>query len=288
MRSGKDKMKKKLIKCVFAAIVIFCFCAGCASEKNVSESTFEDNSVSSSETDTKSQSENNSTSNELSETGETEKPLNGNVPDTIEPGESKNDANTFSVVFQDAEGNVLKTEEIQKGEDATPPEEPEKDGYQFVGWNYDYEDVQTDITVVPVFEEITEPTLVVKKVTAKAGDKVEVPISLQNNPGFLGMVVNIQYNEDALTLTEVSNGSLLEGYMFTPPKNMKSGCNAAWNITDIPEDIDDGEILVLHFKVSDKTHTGTYSVSVSCLNDAYDESFHAFSFDSIQGCVNVK
>lgn len=281
-------MKCKLFKILWAVLFALCVCAGCASEKNVSESTFEDNSVSSSETDTKIQSESNSTSNELSETGETEKPLNGNVPDTTESGESKNDANTFSVVFQDAEGNVLKTEEIQKGEDATPPEEPEKDGYQFVGWNYDYEDVQTDITVVPVFEEITEPTLVVKNVTAKAGDKIEVPVLVKNNPGFLALTVNMQYDEDIMTLTEVSNGLLMDEYVFTPPKNMKSGCNAAWNINDIPENKADGEIMVLSFKVADKAKTGKYVISISCLNNAFDDAYNTFSFDSIQGYVNVK
>lgn len=287
-------MKNKALKILLAIIlsIVFVFC-GCSSEKELPQNSNEEITDNSLDTTVELQEEKNS-STEKADGESTVKESDGaETPEVnatgVDSSDRKNsDPNKAQVVFKDEEGKILKTEEVIKGDDATPPDNPEKDGYRFIGWNYDYEDVQTDITVVPVFEEITEPTLIVKTVKTRAGDKIEVPVSVQNNPGLLGMVVNLQYDDNALTLTEVSNGSLLENYMFTPPKNMKSGCNAAWNINDVPSDIQDGEIAILHFKVSEKAQAGAYAISVSCLNDAFDESFQAFSFESIQGFINVE
>lgn len=201
-----------------------------------------------------------------------------------------NDSNPDSatIVFLDDKGSVIKEENVKKGENATPPDDPEKEGYKFEGWNYDYNDVQTDLTITPMFKEITEPTLVVKNVTAKAGDEFNVAVSVYNNPGFLSMLVSINYDEKVLTLTDVTNGSLMAEYAFTPPKNMKSNCCAAWSINDVPEGTEDGEVMVLHFKLSKKAKAGKYPISVSCLSNAFDDSYEAFSFESLSGSVTVK
>ena len=286
-------MNKKILKATFAFLFIAFILWGCSSKEELIENGNEGNLDNYSNTTVEVQTGNSSLIDkdaELSTTkgSNTEVALGTESSEKIEPESKGSDPNKAMVIFQDEEGNVLKFEEIVKGEDAIPPDPPEKDGYQFVGWNYDYEDVQTDLTVVPVFEEITEPSIVVKNVTVEAGDKIGVAVSVVNNPGFLGMVTNIQYDEGALELTDVSNGSIMGDYTFTPPKNMKSGCNAAWNINDMPEGELNGEIMVLHFKLLNKVTSGDYSVTVSCLNNAFDNSYNAFSFDSISGSVKIR
>ena len=288
-------MKNRAFAVVMMLALIICVCAGCASNQDeLNESTLDNESITS---EIKNEADSNINPSEKPDTSlDTENPDKSDAIQDSETGSqnaeeyNNNDSNsnTVKIVFQDEDGNVLKSDEIEIGNDAVPPEEPQKAGYKFKGWNYDYEDVQTDLTVVPVFEEITEPSIVVKNVTVEAGDKIGVAVSVVNNPGFLGMVTNIQYDEGALELTDVSNGSIMGDYTFTPPKNMKSGCNAAWNINDMPEGELNGEIMVLHFKLLNKVTSGDYSVTVSCLNNAFDNSYNAFSFDTVSGSVKIR
>ena len=55
---------------------------------------------------------------------------------------------TYTVKFKDYNGNVLDTQEVTKGGSATPPSDPIRDGYRFIGWQGDYTNItaNTDIT----------------------------------------------------------------------------------------------------------------------------------------------
>ncbi len=281
-------MKSKNIKTLLAILIVVIVFGGCSSNHELPKTGNNDNEPYSSENVSFENQADNANLNENTDRTATTKESDRTISNTVSSGRKSSDPNEVIVVFEDAEGNVLKSEEIPKGDDATPPEVPNKDGYQFIGWNYNYEDVQTDITVTPIYEEIIEPTLMVEKVSADAGKEVEVRVLVYNNPGLLAMAVNIQYDDSVLTLTDVENGSLMEEYVFTPPKNMKSDCNAAWNVNDVPKDLENGEIMVLHFNVSNTAQSGEYSISVSCLNNAFDDLYNSFSFKSIDGSISVK
>lgn len=194
----------------------------------------------------------------------------------------------FTVTFKDYDGTVLKVEKVEKGENATAPSKPTREGYRFIKWNTAFDNVQVDITTMAVYDEITLPTLCVEEVDCYKGDIVAVKVSALNNPGILGMLMNITYDENAMTLEKAENGSVMSEYMFTPPKNIKSGCNVAWNINDVPSENKDGDVLILYFKVSEKAKAGSYPISVSCLGGAFDSEYNAVSFDTINGTLNIK
>lgn len=59
---------------------------------------------------------------------------------------------TFTVTFVDVEGNVIKVVEVKKGEDVDIPTPPNIEGYKFVGWDQDLENITTDLTVKPIYE----------------------------------------------------------------------------------------------------------------------------------------
>ena len=200
---------------------------------------------------------------------------------------TQNNAETFfTVTFKSYDGKILKTEKVKKGEDATAPEPPKRDGYIFVKWDTYYKSVKTDITVNAVYKEITEPTLIVDSV--KATDKdVVVKVSAVNNPGLLALVLKITYDEDVMSLKNVESGVSMNDYTFTAPKNKKSGCNAAWNIIDVPENAADGEIAVLHFEIAEDANPGDYDVSVSCYDGAFDSNYEPVKFSIINGSVNI-
>ena len=59
----------------------------------------------------------------------------------------------YKVVFYDYDGNVLKTELVQKGESATAPNAPEVEGYTFVGWSKDFTNVTSNLEVYPLYDD---------------------------------------------------------------------------------------------------------------------------------------
>ena len=289
---------KSFVKTAVITLAISVFLFGCGTKENDNPT----NNSSDVSILTEATSENRETKSQAAETGgesvlteskETEvfsensksESVTQESSEAVSSGDGKS---SYKVVFVDDNGDPIKTDVVEKGEDAVPPTDPEKDGYEFKNWNYNFEDIQSDLTIWPVFEEITEPALIVKNISALPGDEIDIPVRIYKNPGFLGLVVHIEYDEKALKLTDVSSGSMMDTYTFTPPKNMKSGCNAGWNTVDIPEDELNGELMILHFKVDDHAKAGNYSVAVSCLNNAFDDSYNSFSFKAIAGSVAVK
>lgn len=206
--------------------------------------------------------------------------------DKTETTEPTKKENIFSVTFKDYNGDVLKEEKVKKGEDATAPEPPKRDGFIFVKWDTYYKEVKTNIVVTAIYEELSDPTLIVDSV--KATDKdVVVKVSAVNNPGLLALVLKITYDEDVMSLKNVESGASMNDYTFTAPKNKKSGCNAAWNIIDVPENAADGEIAVLHFEIAEDAKVGTYDVKVTCYDGAFDSKYEPVKFSIINGSVNI-
>ena len=69
--------------------------------------------------------------------------------------------NKYKVTFVDGVGNELKIEEVIKHGSATAPNNPERKGYLFDGWDIEFDDVVEDITVTAKW--VKEPAKVVKK-----------------------------------------------------------------------------------------------------------------------------
>ena len=195
---------------------------------------------------------------------------------------------TFTVTFKNYNGTILKTETVEKGKSAVAPEPPQRDGYIFAKWDTDYENVRVDIVVTAVYQKITEPTFIVKNAEGKPGDKVSVAVSVMNNPGLLGLMLNVVYDDSVLKLTKVESGSTMDGYTFTSAKNLKSGCNALWNINDVPSKLSDGEVMILHFEIPKKAKSGAYTVHLSSYDGAFDEEYNPVAFDIIDGAVIIK
>lgn len=105
-----------------------------------------------------------------------------------------------------------------------------------------------------------------KTQTDSSGD-IEVSVCLKDNIGFLTMAANIEYDESAMTLVEIENGADFGEYNFVGPKNMQSGCMASWFSPDLPEEIKDGELLTLHFAVSENVESGEYPITITCPDD---------------------
>ena len=65
--------------------------------------------------------------------------------DDDDNGDDNDDETIFhTVTFVDYDGEVLKVQEIEEGNDATPPSSPRRPGYTFDGWIGDYTNVTED------------------------------------------------------------------------------------------------------------------------------------------------
>ena len=184
-------------------------------------------------------------------------------------GVSEEPAATHTVIFKDWDGTEIKRETVADGASATAPSDPSRSGYVFAGWDKSFTNVTADTIVTATYTvSAASPVLKVSSITAAPGaTKVTVMVSLENNPGFLTMALEMSFDSDVLTLTRVSNGADFTDYNFTGPKNKVSGCRAAWFSTDLPEEILDGDVMTLQFTVADNAASGRYPITISCPDD---------------------
>lgn len=93
--------------------------------------------------------------------------------------------------------------------------------------------------------------IMVDEVNGFPGEDVNVIVSIKNNPGILGAVLKLEYGE-GLSLTGAENGEVFSSLTMTKPGDYASPCKFFWEGQTIAKnDIIDGTILVLSFKVSD-------------------------------------
>ncbi len=62
---------------------------------------------------------------------------------------------TYTVIFKDYDGKVLKQEIVNYHANATAPASPNRDGYVFKSWDKDYTQVSSDLIVTARYEEIS-------------------------------------------------------------------------------------------------------------------------------------
>lgn len=69
----------------------------------------------------------------------------------------------YKVTFTDSDGKtVIDEQELKKGQDATAPEAPKKDGYEFTGWDRSFTNVTRDIVVKAVYTKLYKVTFMAK------------------------------------------------------------------------------------------------------------------------------
>lgn len=198
---------------------------------------------------------------------------------------------SFTVTFVDYNGTVIDTQSVEKGKAATAPSDPQRAGYTFVGWDKAFDNITSDITVTAKYEEntvtYTEPTFVVDNVTASAGETVEVTVNVAENPGILGMVISVEYDESVLTLTSSANGDALSALTFQKPSKYESGSNYVWYGSETGE-VTDGSVLKLTFTVAENAY-GTYPITVMYEDGSiYDAGYNSISLEVVNGSITVE
>lgn len=61
---------------------------------------------------------------------------------------------SYTVVFVDDNGNIIKEVEVKHGENVESPTPPTKDGYKFKNWDKDFTNVTEDLTITAVYDKV--------------------------------------------------------------------------------------------------------------------------------------
>lgn len=196
----------------------------------------------------------------------------------------------YTVTFKDFDQSVLKEEKVKLGEKAKAPTVPEREGYRFEKWDKDFENVTENLVVTAQYIIDNSTKIVVKNVSVSPGEKkVEIPISVKNNPGILGMTLSVFYDEEVMKLTGAKNGEAFNDVLtFTKGKKLKNECRFVWDGQDISEDdVHDGEILVLTFDILKKANKGSYQISFTCNNDIINQKLEPIFVSIVNGNVKI-
>lgn len=143
---------------------------------------------------------------------------------------------------------------------------------------------------MPVFAaENTNPIITVQSVSGSPGSTVDVDVTIKNNPGILGATLSFTY-DNGLTLTGATAGDAFSALTMTKPGKFTSPCNFTWDAQDIStDDIKDGTIITLQFKISDTAENGTdYNITVSyAKEDIIDANLNPVDIDIKNGTVTA-
>lgn len=129
----------------------------------------------------------------------------------------------------------------------------------------------------------------VQSVTGEPGTTVNVPITVENNPGILGTTLQITYDE-GITLTNATNGEAFSVLALTKPRTYASPCKFVWDEVDIdPKDVKDGEIIVLTFQIDENAAPGkVYNITMSYKkNDIVDRDLSEVNVALNNGKISI-
>lgn len=123
-----------------------------------------------------------------------------------------------------------------------------------------------------------------EKVSAAPGERVEVPVKIQNNPGLMGFKIRVTYPSE-LSSPMVKSGTLTgKGLLNDSITNQTSGSfDVVWTGSENAEG--DGTLFVLEFK-ADKV--GEYEIVFAfSQDDTFNEKWEDVSLDCKSAVVNV-
>lgn len=120
-----------------------------------------------------------------------------------------------------------------------------------------------------------------------SGDQIDVNIKISDNPGIIGMMLDLQYDAK-LKLLAAKNGEAFDVLKMTPPEEYSSNCKFNWDTAELKDaDIKDGNILTLTFAVDSKAAIGDKLIISAVCYDAIDRNLNPVKINAQSGALTL-
>ena len=140
---------------------------------------------------------------------------------------------------------------------------------------------------VPVVGE-NDPQFVVSDVYGKAGDEIDVTVSMLNNPGVVNVTLNIAYDTEKLQLLNVVEGSVMSKGTFSQHFTANPYYMNWDESTAEGNNTNSGVMATLTFKILETAGTGSTDIKVSYPDgEVYDFDINDVSFATVDGSVII-
>ena len=133
-----------------------------------------------------------------------------------------------------------------------------------------------------------DPTLIMSSNAVSVYDEFEFDISLsiRDNPGIVGLQIEIIYDENVMMLTQVRQREALSSLVFSSSDSLDSGCIVMFDGVNVSDDeIKDGEILMMTFVPTGNVLSGEHSIFIRVR--AYDNDLNPVLFKIYNGTVTL-
>lgn len=137
--------------------------------------------------------------------------------------------------------------------------------------------------------------ITVDSVSAKVGEKVTVPIKMEQNPGLLAIVFSVTYNKDVLSFDSINySGKLFSKDEIEINSDLTGEVVLSLMTSSLTKDVTGtGEIASIVFTVNKNATNGTYPITANVTSSgnmsgqAVNASEQLVDFDFINGTITV-
>ena len=158
----------------------------------------------------------------------------------------------FTVTFKDYDGTVLSEVTVEKGQAATAPENPTREGYDFTGWDKDFSKVEANLEVIAQYKE--------KEIDYSKIESLEVELVCEDDNIYFDSVVS--FNIKAYP----------EGMSNEVTYRVKSGANYVSIDEDLNVTFKGTKEVVIEFASAHNKKVKS-SVTLSCLSYINPEKY---------------
>ena len=116
-------------------------------------------------------------------------------------------------------------------------------------------------TIFVTVPESPSASITIVPVCGKAGEKVRVPVILENNPGFADLSIEIDYDSAVVELTDVQPNNEVGGN-FTPAQNYTVRPYVLNWVNDENNNLFNGVLAILTFTIKQDAPLGSYLITV--------------------------
>jgi len=134
-----------------------------------------------------------------------------------------------------------------------------------------------------------DPTFAMGTAAGKKGDTVEIPLSIENNPGIIGAVLWFDFDDTVLAFRGYEDTGLLIGALH-PPVYPRSPLTLSWmDLEGNKNNYENGIVVILTFEILDDENVlpGDYQIKNSDAT-VVSTGLEYISFEFVNGIVTVQ